>query len=365
MSGDVFSNIKIRGMELPNRFVRSATHDASADNTGAVTDRSVHIYERLGEANIGLIISGYAYVSDHGQARDGQYGAHIDEMVPGLKRMAMAAHRGGGKVALQIAYTGMDSPHLRGKGIPSLVPSKIESSEFPHREMTGDDIEAIIRDFGTAAVRSREAGFDGVQLHGGHGYIFSQFLSPLTNQRTDGWGGTPENRWRFHVEVVKEMRRLVGHDFPLMIKLGIMDDELGGTELSDGIAAAKEMIAAGIDSIEVSFGFGAEQFLKRAGDGPWFRERAAALKRTVNVPVMIVGRIRSLDTAQSILDSGEADMISMCRPFLREPELVARWLAGDKRPSTCIDCFRCLNPLPGEDGSGELCRQDSDSGRCT
>jgi 2,4-dienoyl-CoA reductase-like NADH-dependent reductase (Old Yellow Enzyme family) len=366
---DAFSQIRIRGMELGNRFMRSATHDTSADESGAVTDKSISIYKRLGEGDIGLIVSGYTFVSAQGQAFQGQYGAHTDEMLPSLRRMVEAVHSGGGKIALQIVHAGragLNAPYLRDKGIVSLAPSKLKGSKFPHREMTTDEIEAIIKDFGAAAARAREAGFDAVQLHGAHGYLLSQFLSPLTNKRTDIWGGSPENRRRFHIEVVREVRRWVGGDFPLLIKLGIMDDAPGGTTLSQGIDAAREMTAVGVDAVEVSFGIGGD-FMQRVvgkeaapdNERPWFRERAAALKAAVSVPVGLVGGIRSFNMAQTILNAGEADIISMCRPFIREPKLISRWLAGDRRPARCITCGKCYNLLVGrQDVLDSYCWQE-------
>lgn len=369
---DAFFPIRIRGMKLGNRFMRSATHDTSADESGAVTDKSISIYKSLGEGDIGLIVSGYAFVSAHGQAFQGQYGAHTDEMLPGLRIMVEVVHSGGGKIALQIVHAGragLYAPYLKDKGIVSLAPSKLKGSKFPHREMTSDEIEAIIKDFGAAAARAREAGFDAVQLHGAHGYLMSQFLSPLTNKRTDIWGSSPENRRRFHLEVVREVRRRVGDDFPLLIKFGIMDDAPGGTILSQGIDTAREMIAAGIDAVEVSFGIGGD-FMQRVvgkeaasdNERPWFRERAAALKAAVSVPVSLVGGIRSFEMAQTILNAGEADIISMCRPFIREPQLIKRWLAGDRRPARCITCGRCFTLLVGrQDVLDSYCWQESRS----
>ena len=367
---DAFSAITINGMQLSNRFMRSATHDTSADDSGMVTEKSLSIYRNLGEGNIGLIVSGYAFVSADGQAMWGQYGAHTDKMLPGLKRMVEAVHKDGGKIALQIVHAGIASPPLRHKGIICLAPSKMEESRYPHREMTANEIEAIISSFGSAAVRAREAGFNALQLHGAHGYLMSQFLSPLTNKRADIWGGSPENRRGFHVEVVKEVRRRVGHDYPLLIKFGIMDDEPGGTTLDEGIAAARGMIAAGLDAIEVSFGIGGD-FMHRVmgqeyipGNEKTFyrqlRQRASALKQAVSVPVMVVGGIRSFNVAQKILNAGGADIISMSRPFIREPKLVKRWLAGDRRPAKCISCNQCFKLLAGtRDVLDSYCWQES------
>lgn len=366
---DVFSPISIKGMELRNRFMRSATYDASADESGAVTEKSISIYRALSEGDIGLVVNGYAFVTARGQALPGQYGAHVDEMIPSLSRLAEEVHRGGGKTALQIVHAGLYSPYLKDKGVVCLAPSKVQRSECPHREMTEGEIEAIIEDFGSAAARAREAGFDAVQFHGAHGYLFSQFLSPLTNMRTDMWGGSPENRRRFHVEVVKEVRRRVGDDFPVMIKFGIMDDTPGGSTLAEGIDTAAEMVAAGVDAIEVSFGIGWDFMGRLRGkqadaenEEPWFRQRARALKQAISVPVMVVGGIRSFEMSQEILDAGEADIISMSRPFIREPRLISRWLAGDRGSARCISCLRCMELLmENQDVRRSYCWQENRS----
>jgi 2,4-dienoyl-CoA reductase-like NADH-dependent reductase (Old Yellow Enzyme family) len=185
----LFEPCRIGNLEIRNHFVRSATWDATADINGKVTDASVEIYRRLGEGDIGLIVSGYAFVSEHGQAIHGQYGAHSNDMIPGLSRLVQAVHEGGGKIALQIVHAGINSVYLPQEGTTVLAVSEMPEVKRSHREMSDEDIEGIIDDFAMAAVRGREAGFDAVQLHGAHGYLMSQFISPLFNQRTDRWGG--------------------------------------------------------------------------------------------------------------------------------------------------------------------------------
>ena len=344
MSETLFTPCQIGNLELENRFIRSATWDATADATGMVTDTSLDIYERLGEGNIGLIVSGYAFVSTHGQAVHGQYGVHNNEMIPGLSRLAQAVHEGGGKIALQIVHAGVSSGYLTQKGVTLLAVSEMPGVKRPHREMTDEDIEGIIDDFAAAAARGREAGFDAVQLHGAHGYLMSQFLSPLFNQRTDRWGGSPENCRRFHTEVIHRVRQAIGSDFPFFIKFGVMDDRESGLSLEDGVEAARQMVAAGIDAIEVSAGVGQGAYLNQKGEpmATPFRERAATVKRAVTVPVVLVGGIRSLETAQDIVASGDADMVSMCRPFIREPHLITRWQRGEITPAACITCNKCM-----------------------
>ncbi|UCH42860.1 MAG: NADH:flavin oxidoreductase, partial [Dehalococcoidales bacterium] len=304
----------------------------------------------------------------NGQAARGQYGAHNDDMIHGLSRMAEAVHRGGTKIALQIVHSGINSAYLASKGETLLAVSRMPSVNREHREMTGEEIEAIIADFGAAAVRAREAGFDAVQLHGAHGYLMSQFLSPLYNRRNDRWGGTSDNRERFHLEVVKKVRSAIGTDFPLLIKFGVQDDRERGLPLSDGLQTAKGMEAEGLDAIEVSAGIGTSSQVIREGEAerPYFRERAAAVKKAVNIPVMVVGGIRSLTTVRDIVASGDADMVSLCRPFIREPGLVARWQNGDEAPARCISCNRCMAILqrgePLECGEERRLREEAAAG---
>jgi len=340
----LFGPCRVGSLEIRNRFVRSATWDATADESGAVTDTSVAFYKRLGEGGIGLIVSGHAFVSALGQATPRQYGAHNDDMIPGLRRLVQAVHEGGGKIALQIAHAGINSGHLMSSGVTLPAVSRIPEMKRLHQEMTGEEIDGIVDDFAAAAVRGREAGFDAIQLHGAHGYLMSQFISPLYNHRTDRWGGSAENRRRFYTEVVHRVRQAIGPDFPFFIKFGVMDDSEGGLTLEDGIEAARQMVAAGIDAIEVSGGVG--QGVYRTGENGTvrtpFQERAAAVKRAVEAPVILVAGIRSLETAQDIVMSGGADMVSMCRPFIREPHLVVRWQRGETAPATCITCNKCM-----------------------
>jgi len=344
MAIDLFKPFRIGSLELKNRFVRSATWDATADSSGAVTERSLALYRQLGGGGAGLIVSGYAFVSPSGQAVWGQYGAHRNDMISGLRRMVQAAHEGGAKIALQVVHAGINSDYLQRKNVALLAVSAIPEASRRHREMTDGEIEAIIADFAAAALRGREAGFDAIQLHGAHGYLMSQFLSPLFNHRRDRWGGNAENRRRFHLEVIRRVRQAVGPEFPFMIKFGVQDDREGGLLLSEGLETAREMIEQGIDAIEVSAGVGSSAQVTRPGDPerPYFRERAAAVKQAMAVPVMLVGGIRSLKMCRAIVESGDADLISMCRPFVREPGLIARWQRGEGEPAACISCGRCL-----------------------
>ncbi len=345
MGLDLFEPFRMGSLELRNRFVRSATGDGTADESGMVTDSSVAIYERLGRGGVGLIVTGHAFVSPAGQASSHQYGIHDDAMIPGLRRLVEAVHQGGAKIAVQISHAGLHVRSAYQKGMVMQAVAEVADIERPYRVMTDEGIGEVISAFVSAGRRGLEAGFDAIQLHGAHGYLMSQFLSPLYNHRNDYWGSSARKRRAFHLEVVRSVRNAIGFDFPLFIKLGVQDERGGGLNLEEGLETAKELAVQGIDAIEVSCGVGTS--MKAAHeDEPertYFRDKAAATKRVVAVPVIAVGGIRSLEMAGDIIDSGDADLISMCRPFMREPDLIARWQRGLKSPSTCISCNKCMS----------------------
>ncbi len=351
---DLFQPIRIAQMELRNRFVRSATWDGSADESGQVTDSSEALYRKLGEGKIGLIITGHAFVSKLGQATPGQYGIYSDEMIPGLRRLVKAVHNRGGKIAIQLAHAGINSGYLEKQGIPVPAVSADLEVHHPHYEMTDKEIYSIILEFSAAAQRAVEAGFDAIQLHGAHGYLISQFLSPVTNRRNDRWGGSPENRRRFHLQVLNRIRKAIGADFPLLVKFGVQDDIENGLTIEEGLETVQKMQAHGIDAIEISSGLGMSPVSK--GDA-YYRGRAAAVKQSVSIPVIVVGGIRSLQISQSIVDSNDADLISMSRPFIRQPDLIILWEAQKQGVAKCISCSRCFI-FPGR-GLPLQCAQDN------
>jgi 2,4-dienoyl-CoA reductase-like NADH-dependent reductase (Old Yellow Enzyme family) len=341
----LFQPISIDAVEIRNRFLRSATWDRTGTDDGLVTDASVRIIEDLARGGVGLIVTGYAYVSEQGKAAVRQLGISHDRHVKGLSRLAKAAHDHGAKIAVQIAHGGANLGLLGRTGRLALAPSRIEGHPLSHREATSDEILEIVRDFAAAAARGKEAGFDAVQLHGAHGYLLSQFLSPRTNHRTDEWGGSAERRRSFLVEVVRSVRRAVGEGYPVWMKMGLRDYTDDGLDVAEGLEALRALIAEGLSAVEVSSGFGARSArTARPGDeeSAYFRAESAAAKGAVDVPVMLVGGIRSLGMAEDILKRAHADMISMCRPLIREPDLIARWQRGDTAPSKCISCNKCL-----------------------
>jgi 2,4-dienoyl-CoA reductase-like NADH-dependent reductase (Old Yellow Enzyme family) len=226
-------------------------------------------------------------------------------------------------------------------------------------EMSLADIKDIIIAFGAGASRAQKWGFDAVQLHGAHGYLINQFLSPLTNHRSDQYGGSIENRCRFLLETYRAVRSAVGPDYPVMIKLNGSDNLEGGLSIDDAVYAAKALNSEGIDAIEVSGGTPA------SGDQSPARTKitspdkeaynldlAKQIKSAVSCPVMVVGGFRSFEVVEQTIND-TADYISMARPFIREPDLAKRWQQGDRSPARCISCNSCF--MPGIKEGGIYC----------
>ena len=353
----LFEPVKLGTLTLRNRFVRSATWEAMATPAGEVTPKLVDTIAALARGGVGLIISSHAYVSPEGQAGPGQIGVHTDAMVPGLKRMAAAAHEHGAKMVLQLAHAGyLAIESLTGKK-PLAVSAAVRLDEAEREEIDAAGIRRVVTVYADAAARAMEAGFDGVQIHAAHGYLFSQFLSPLFNRRTDDYGGPVANRVRVIVETLAAVRRVVGDTTPILAKVNGRDCAEGGIEAADAVAAAVLMEGAGLDAIEISSGMSkfaksgsARLAITSAEKEAYNREDAVLFKRRLKIPVMLVGGVRSLEVAERLVAEGVCDFISMSRPFIREPDLVNRWQSGDRRKAACTSDNLCYGPARSGEG---------------
>jgi 2,4-dienoyl-CoA reductase-like NADH-dependent reductase (Old Yellow Enzyme family) len=253
----LFSPMKIGNVELPNRFVCSATHEAMAKKTGEVSDELLRRYEKLANGGVGLSITGLMYVHVSGRGYKNQTGIHDDSMIPGLKKLVDTVHQAAGKIAFQIAHCGRQTTkHMIGQ--TPLAPSSRGRDPMyfvKPKEMTELEITEIVKAFGTAARRAVEAGADGIQLHAAHGYLISEFLSPFFNIRTDSWGGSDENRFRFLKEIYQEVKKVVPGGYPVFVKLNTNDyTPKEGITPSLAVRYAKWLAELGIDAVEVSCG---------------------------------------------------------------------------------------------------------------
>jgi len=353
----LFDETSINVMTLKNRLVRSATWEGMCSTDGKPTEKLISFYREMARGRIGLIISGYTFVSPEGKQLPGKMGIHTDEFAAVMKDMTRTVHEEGGKICIQLVHAGGQTDAANAGRRP-LAPSAVKIDQYPElpAEMTGEDIARIVTAFGDGARRAKAWGFDAIQLHGAHGYLINQFLSPLANKRQDEYGGSIENRCRFLLEVYQAVRSNVGSDFPVMIKLNGSDNLAGGFSPQDAVFAAKTLDKAGIDCIEVSGGTPASGDQSPARikiDTPdkeaYNLPPAKQIRAEVNCPMMVVGGFRSFEVAEQTIQES-ADYVSMARPFIREPGLAKRWQEGDRSPARCISCNGCFKPGLKEGG---------------
>jgi 2,4-dienoyl-CoA reductase-like NADH-dependent reductase (Old Yellow Enzyme family) len=344
----LFTPIRIGSLTIPNRFVRSATHAYLADDEGRVTDRLIELARRLAEGEVGLIITGHAFVQLSGKASPRQIGVSDDRFIEGLARIPAAVHAFPTRVVLQIAHAGRQTkPKLCGCTPVSPSPVYDPVSKVRPRELATGEIKALIAAFVAAAGRAKLAGFDGVQLHAAHGYLLSSFLSPHTNRRVDEWGGTVQNRARLLLEILRGIKAACGRGFPVIVKLNSTDFLEGGLAVDEAVRIAGLLDAAGIDGIEVSGGMAEAgqgsiwPGLRSEADEGYFVESAARVKAAVRVPVFGLGGIRTLAVAERMVADGRVDLVSMSRPFIRDPHLVKHFREGSVTKSACISCNKC------------------------
>lgn len=351
----LFEPTKIGNFEIKNRFIRSATYYGLSDINGVISDASVDLMKRLAANHVGLIIPGYAFVIKHGQVFPDMNGIDRDDQIAPLQKMTKAVHERGGKIVMQIAHGGSGARTAAAGDGKYLAVSLIEELENKKRVpavMSDSDIEEIIEAFGQGARRVREAGFDGVQIHGAHGYLVTQFLSPRTNHRTDKWGGRLENRSRFLIEVIRSMKKAVGDDYPIMIKLGCRDyvpDEDKLT-IEESARVAQMIEKEGICHIEVSHGTLDRTFSKGLAAVTTPEKEAfmlpdvRAVREKTTIPIALVGGLRSIPVMEEVIKSGACDHISICRPFIREPDLITKYMNDETATADCISCRGCFNP---------------------
>jgi 2,4-dienoyl-CoA reductase-like NADH-dependent reductase (Old Yellow Enzyme family) len=327
-----------------------------ATEDGYCTDELIHLYEELAKGGVGLIIAGHASVQANGRSSFRMTGLHTDDFIPGLKRLTESVHRHDAKIVLQINHGGRQTPAQFIAQTP-VAPSSLEASDAgaETRGLTAREVEELIEAYGQAARRAREAGYDGVQIHGAHGYMVTQFLSPLTNKRDDRWGGSIENRMRFVVEVYQKCRKAVGDHYPVMIKLSCAEFLEGGYTLEEGCKVAKSLTDAGIDAIEVSGGvvgggkgtINADNVpirrnIKIPDEEAYFMKESEVIREHADAPLMLVGGMRTPALMERLLAEKRGEFISLCRPFIMEPHLVNMIRTGQTDPVGCVSCNLCL-----------------------
>jgi 2,4-dienoyl-CoA reductase-like NADH-dependent reductase (Old Yellow Enzyme family) len=318
------------------------------DLDGKATEKLKSLWGDLAKGGTGLIISGHLYVHPSGKCHHEMAGIYADELIPALKECVDAVHQAGGKIAAQINHGGMQCDLEE-----TIAPSAIDEDflEGPAREITTDEIEMLIDAFAQAARRAKAAGFDAVQIHSAHGYLVSQFNSPYVNKRTDEWGGDLQGRTRFLREVAGAIREEVGAEYPVFIKFGMEDGKEGGLSAEEGAEIISMMENMSLDGIEISGGVGAnsvQKGIRNASKEAYFRPLIQFARQKTNLPLIIVGGMRSKAVMEEVLSSGDADFVSMCRPLINDPNFPNLFKEGKIERSDCISSSNCWTETLGE-----------------
>ena len=334
----LFDETQIKSMKLKNRVIRSSIIDVSLIN-GHLTEEYLKLYDELSKNEVGTILTGATVVTDYNQM-DNIDVTRIDkdEYIEEYKKLTNIVHKNGANIIMQMLHVGINT-EASDKTIygPSAV--KLISQDRNCIEMTKEDILRVEKAFVDGAIRAKKAGFDGIEIHGAHFYLVSTFLSPLYNKRTDEYGGNDENRARFLIEIIQNIRKAVGNDFIIIVKINTEDGNENGISEQGFLTACKLAEKAGADIIEVS----GTNFKK--GKPPVFYEISKKLAEYINIPVILLGEIRDLDTIDFALNNSKIEYIGLARPLLCEPDIVKRWKNGKKDKSKCISCFACLKNL--------------------
>lgn len=379
----IFDSTVVSGIQVKNRIFRSATHDGLADENGAPTQKLISKYAYMAKNNVGCIITGYAGVSENGMSPyPAMLKIHKDELIDSYKKLTDAVHTYDTPIIAQLAHCGRQTSS-KAIGMQKGAPSAMRHLFYPDKAkaLTDNEIYRIIDDFVSAAVRAEKAGFDGVQLHGGHGYLLHDFMSQYGNRRTDSWGGSLENRCRIVELIIKGIKE--NTNLPVWIKLSAFDNRKNGMNIDDSIEILKRLEKAGLDCVEVSCGSVEDgmstmrsrimpmdavfkykepcasfpkplkAFSLKAANlvNPMIKQpvplenfnviNAAKIKQNVSIPVIAVGGIHRLDDMEHIVSSNMADFVSMCRPFICEPNLVTKLMNGSQKQAKCMMCNYC------------------------
>jgi 2,4-dienoyl-CoA reductase-like NADH-dependent reductase (Old Yellow Enzyme family) len=378
----LFTPEKIAGLKLPNRFVRSATYENAADLDGRPAEDYLKIYRNLSRGNIGLIITGMIYTMNEGKSYRNQAGLHDDSTIDDFSVVTGMVHETGSKIFAQLCHGGRQT---RVKGLRPSAASISKPDIFFKTvpgTMSGREINEVIRSFKNSAARARKAGFDGIQLHAAHGYRLSGFLSPYFNRRNDEWGGDSTRRFNLLKRVYESVREAVGKDFPVTVKINAEDYTPGpGLTIDESSLHICRLAEIGIDSVELSCGtLCFSMFNQSRGGVPvqafsktmppplrpmsrlilkslfpekkftfyenYNREFCANVKPLIaGTPLMLVGGLRNFYSMEEIVNSGDADFVSMCRPFIRQPALLNKWVRGEFTDPSCVNCNNCLGAI--------------------
>jgi len=342
-----FEKAIVGNIEVKNRIVRSATHE-SMGNNGRVTNKLIELYKKLSDGEVGLIITGFMGFAKNDNFSPKTILINNDDFIPDLKKLTETVHNNSSKIVAQLAHVGSQLSYSPTGDVfaPSDVIDPINGiTPIP---FTGEQIKELVNEFGDAALRAKKAGFDGVQLHGAHGYLLSKFLSPVYNKRKDEYGGSLSNNSRIISEILKNIKSKCGYEYPVWIKLNASDfgREEDGFTYDSFLYTAKRLSKDGVDAIEVSGGTMAGKFTpcRSKKHEAYHLEYAKKLTKEIDTSIIVVGGFRKFDLIESVFEETDIDAVSLSRSLIREPGLIKRWMEGDKKDAECVACNGCFNP---------------------
>jgi 2,4-dienoyl-CoA reductase-like NADH-dependent reductase (Old Yellow Enzyme family) len=383
MTNVIFEPALLSGIKLKNRIIRSATHEGMADEKGFPTEKLKKLYIRLAKGDVGAIITGNAVIQADG--KNGLFAMTMindDNIIPAYREITDAVHQYDTPIIMQIAHCGRQT-RSKSTGLQTVAPSALRDafySEDVPKELSENEINGIIDNFVSAIIRAKQAGFDGVQLHLAHGYLLSEFLSSYSNRRKDRWGGSTENKYRIISEIFKRAQEQVGN-YPILVKLNAHDGRRNGMRIEEALRIAQMLEKSGCAAIEVSCGTVEDGLYTMRGEKlpayaamnynfkyknlpgivkliaqpilqtfmkqpkPLLKynlDAAIQMKKVVNIPVIVVGGINNIDDINDIITNINMDFVSMCRPFIIEPNIVSKFKKGTQTESKCIMCNYCM-----------------------
>ncbi|AEG59760.1 NAD(P)/FAD-dependent oxidoreductase [Desulforamulus ruminis] len=357
----LFLPIKIGTMEVKNRLVVPAMGSGLGNPDGTVSQRLIDYWVARAKGGFGLLITEFVFVDPPGKAVPDQLGIWKDDFIPGFKKLAEEVHKHGAKIALQIHHAGRQTSQQL-TGVQPVAPSPLPcpvGKEVP-RELTTEEVYQLIEKFGDAALRAKRAGYDAVEIHAGHGYLVTQFMSSYSNRRMDEFGGSLHGRMNFAVKIIENVKTKTGNDFPVIFRMSGEERVPGGRTIEESRAAARILEEAGADAIHVSTGVYASMpwIVAPASVAPGYNVNAAAeIKKSVDIPVLAVGRINDPYLAEDIIRTGKADLISLGRQSIADPEFPNKVAAGlIDEISPCIACMqRCQGERVDAEDTGISC----------
>lgn len=359
----LFEPFYIGELEIKNRFVVPAMDSHYTDERHYFIEQALNYYGERAKGNFGLIITEFLCVSEEGLAEKTQAGIYDDRFIPMLKKIVNRVHENGSKIFAQLQHSG----RLQGSHTSSLMP--IGASTIPDKnklmkvhELTTDEIPVIIQKFVDAANRAKKAGFDGIEIHGAHGYLLAQFLSKGVNKRVDQYGGNITNRARIVCEIIEAIKKECGYNFPIIVRTSGDEAYYGGNDIEDAVAQAKMFELSGADAIHISHGTAIHPYYSKTG---FNIENAKKVKTALSIPVIAVGRINDPALALSVIESNAADFVALGRQSICDPHFPLKVKDGKiDEIFTCTGCMqRCLYTDMFEEGYGTSCMINPFSGK--